>query len=256
MSATDALAIAVAVVTLATMPVFAVVSRSRPMDPDVARRGKTILLGRWVRDWLMWLIGPLERAMVRAQVSPDALNFLGAAFGLSAGIAFGFGAFGAAGWLILLGGASDVFDGRIARARGIVSENGAFLDSTLDRFAEAFTFLGLVVYFAATPVAAFLAAAAMSGSLLVSYARARGDALGVSVTGGLMQRAERLVLLALAALLDPLMESRGWSPHGALVIGAILLIALGAWGTACWRVAAVSRGLKARLIKGRSESAG
>lgn len=246
MSSIDTAALALALAALATMPVFAFVSRGRPMDADVAQRGRTVLLGRWVRDWLMWVIAPLERAMVEARVSPDVLNVLGVVFGLAAGAVFSFGGFSAGGWLILLGGAADVFDGRIARARGIASTYGAFLDSTLDRFAESFTFLGLVLYFATTPLLALATATAMSGSLLVSYARARGEALGVSIRGGLMQRAERLVLLALAAILDPLMESRSGWHRGAVISGAIALIAIGTWGTACWRVVVIARALKGR----------
>src|SRR6476619_3406105 len=151
---------------LLTMPVFAVVSRNRALDADVARRSRTILLGRWVRVWLMWVIGPIERGMVRAGVSPDLLNYLGVVFGFAAGVAFASGMLAAAGWLIFLGGVADVFDGRVARARGISSQYGAFADSTLDRFAESFTFLGLVVFFAASPVLVLATTAGISGSLL------------------------------------------------------------------------------------------
>ena len=58
------------------------------MDADVARRPTTILLGYWVRDWLMWLIRPIEAAMIRTGVSPDVLNLTGVVFGAAAGIAF------------------------------------------------------------------------------------------------------------------------------------------------------------------------
>ncbi|MEO6223838.1 MAG: hypothetical protein ABIP90_11365, partial [Vicinamibacterales bacterium] len=77
---------------LATMPVFALVSRNRPTDPDVARRSASALLGFWIRDWLMWVIGPLERVLVRAGVSPDVFNYLGVAFGAAAGVLFAQGA--------------------------------------------------------------------------------------------------------------------------------------------------------------------
>ncbi len=87
---------------LLTMPLFAIVSRHRTIDADVARRSRTILLGRWIRDWLMWVIGPVERGMVRAGVSPDALNYLGVVLAFSAGAAFTFEMLGAGGWLILL----------------------------------------------------------------------------------------------------------------------------------------------------------
>lgn len=246
MTAIDVVALALVAGLLLTMPVFAVVARGRALDADVARRGRTILLGWWVRDWLIWVIGPIERAMVRAGVSPDALNFLGALMGLAAGAAFASGSLGAAGWLILLGGVADTFDGRIARARGIASAYGAFLDSTLDRFSETFTFLGLIVYFARWPLMALAVAGALGGSMLVSYTRARGEALGASNTAGVMQRAERLVLLALGAILDPLVASRAGWPAGALLAGTITLIAVGSFWTGIYRTATIARALKAK----------
>jgi len=102
-----------------TMPVFALVGRGRAVDVDVARRPTTILLGYWVRDWLMWVIGPIERALVHARVSPEVFNYLGVVFGAAAGFAFAFRELSLGGWMILLGGASDIFDGRIARARDV-----------------------------------------------------------------------------------------------------------------------------------------
>lgn len=246
MTALDWAALLAVAALLLTMPAFALVARSRAVDADVANRPTTALLGQWVRDWLMWLIGPLERALVRAGASPDVFNWLGVAFGAAAGAAFAAGALGAAGWLVLLGGAADVFDGRIARARGVADARGAFLDSTLDRFAETFTLAGVVVYLSRAPWMTLAAALALGGSLLVSYARARGEALGVTERGGVMQRAERLVVLALAALLDPLATARsGWRP-GTLLAGAVALIAAGALGTALWRTARVASRLGAR----------
>ncbi|MGH7721005.1 MAG: CDP-alcohol phosphatidyltransferase family protein, partial [Gemmatimonadaceae bacterium] len=171
MTLTDTIALGLVALLLLTMPVFAMVSRGKTVDADVARRPTTILLGLWVRDWLMWVIAPLERAFVSARVSPDVFNYLGALFGLAAGVAFARGALSLAGWLILLGGAADIFDGRVARARGIASSYGAFLDSSLDRFAETFAFMGLALYFVAWPWAALATALALGGSLLVSYTR-------------------------------------------------------------------------------------
>jgi CDP-diacylglycerol--glycerol-3-phosphate 3-phosphatidyltransferase len=245
-TAFDVVALALIGGLLLTMPLFAVVTRNRTIDPDVARRTRTILLGRWVRDWLMWVIGPVERGMIRIGVSPDVLNYLGVVFGLIAGIAFAAGMLAAAGWSILLGGVADVFDGRVARARGISSQYGAFADSTLDRFSESFTFLGLIVYFARSPLLELATAAAVSGSLLVSYTRARGEAAGVSNTSGVMQRAERLVLLGLGAILDPVITTRaGWSP--GILLGVIVsLIAVGSWGTAIYRTAAIGSELRKR----------
>jgi CDP-diacylglycerol--glycerol-3-phosphate 3-phosphatidyltransferase len=246
MNLADTIAIALVVALLLTMPVFALVTRGRPLDAEVARRGRTILLGHWVRDWIMWVIGPLERAFVRTGVSPDVFNALGALLGLAAGVAFARGWLSLAGWLILLGGAADIFDGRVARARGLANAYGAFLDSTLDRFAETFTFMGLAVHFAPSPSMALATALALGASLLVSYTPARGAGVGVSHKGGVMQRAERLVILAAAALLDPVITPWASWPPGALLGGAVIVIGLGALGTAVYRTVAIARMLKTR----------
>lgn len=245
MTATTRLALALTALVLLTMPVFAVVAR-RPRDADVARRPATVLLGYWVRDWVMWLIAPAERALVASGVSPDVFNFLGAGMGLAAGVAYARGAAAAAGWCVLLGGLADILDGRIARARGIASARGEFLDSMLDRFAEAFAFAGLALYLAPSRLAVAATVLALGASMLVSYARAKGDAVGVACRGGVMQRAERLVLLAVASLVDaPAAAAAGWPP-GAVLTGAVALIAAGALGTAAYRTAYIARALRRR----------
>jgi CDP-diacylglycerol--glycerol-3-phosphate 3-phosphatidyltransferase len=227
-----------------SMPVFLVVGRGKALDPEVAARPRTALLGHWIRDWLMWVIGPLERLFLSLGVPPVAFNWAGVAFGAAAGFAYARGAFSAGGWLVLLGGAADIFDGRIARARGMASRAGAFLDSTLDRFAETFAYVGLVAWFRASWWEVLLVALAMGGSLLVSYARARGEGLGVHYKGGLMQRAERLVLLALASLLDAVLSrGAGW-PHGRLLLLTIGFIGVASLATAFHRTIAIARTLE------------
>jgi len=245
-TAFDIVALALVGGLILTMPVFAVISRNRPIDPDVARRSRTLILGRWVRDWLMWIIGPIERGMIRAGVSPDALNYLGVVFGAAAGLAFAHRMLAAGGWLILLGGVADVFDGRVARARGVANQYGAFADSTLDRFTESFAFFGLIAYFHHSHLFDFATAAAISGSLLVSYTRARGEAQGVSNTSGVMQRAERLVLLGLGGILDPVITSRMSWAQGTVLGWIIVMIAIGSWGTAIYRTIAIGNELKRR----------
>jgi phosphatidylglycerophosphate synthase len=237
-------ALAIAAGVVLTMPLFAIVARDRPMDSDVARRPTTILLGHWIRDWLMWLIAPIERALIALRISPDVFNFAGMVLGLFAGVAFVRGSLAVAGWLILLGGLCDIFDGRIARARGLSSPYGEFLDSMLDRFAETFAFMGLAVYFAPSIWAVLATALALGASLMVSYARAKGAVVGVDCRGGVMQRAERLVLLALAALLDgPLATAFDWRA-GSVLLAAVCIIGVGALGTAAYRTWYIARALR------------
>jgi phosphatidylglycerophosphate synthase len=239
----DAIALGLVVAALATMPVFAFTRRGKPMDADVARRSTSVLLGYWVRDWLMWAIGPVERAFVRARVSPDVFNYLGVFFGICAGVAFAMAELSLAGWMVLLGGLADIFDGRIARARGLTNSYGAFMDSTLDRFAEVFAFVGVAWFLSGSKFGVSVSVLAISASLLVSYTRARGEAVGVSGTGGVMQRAERLVTLALAGLFDAAASARwGWAP-GTLLTSAVTIIAVGALGTAIYRTASIARTL-------------
>ncbi len=242
----DLIALGVAAVVLASLPVYGIVSRGKPLDAEVAKRPASVLLGYWIRNWVMWVIGPVERFFVRIRISPDVFNYAGALFGAAAGFAYSRGSLALAGWLILLGGASDIFDGRIARARGITDERGAFLDSTLDRFAETFAFMGIALYYAGRPWEVLATALALGGSMLVSYARARGEALGVSCKEGIMQRAERLVLLALASLLDNAVTSTlGWRP-GSLLFAAIVVIGVGSLGTAIFRTVYIARELGSR----------
>ncbi len=190
------IAVSLAFAFLLTMPVYAVVARGRPVDADVARRPSTLLLGVWVRDWLMWVITPVERALVRVNVSPDLLNFGGGALGLAAGVSYSQGAIALGGTFVLLGGLADVLDGRVARARGVGSDYGEFLDSIIDRFSEMFVFMGLALYFEPSRWAMLSTVVALGGAMMVSYSRAKGAAVGVDCKGGVMQRAERLVLLA------------------------------------------------------------
>ena len=235
--------LAAAALLLLSMPVYALVAGSRARDPEVAARPRTVLLGYWVRDWLMWVITPLERLFLALRIPPVAFNWTGVAFGAAAGVAYARGDFPLGGWLVLLGGAADIFDGRIARARGLVSRAGAFLDSTLDRFAETFALAGAVVWFRSSAWGVLLTTLALGGSLLVSYARARGEGLGVTYKGGLMQRAERLVLLALASLLDPVAVSLAGWPPGRLLLAVIGFIGLASLATAFHRTVAIARAL-------------
>ncbi|MFC1661234.1 CDP-alcohol phosphatidyltransferase family protein, partial [Gemmatimonadota bacterium] len=146
---------------------------------------------------------------------------------------------------VLLGGMADVLDGRVARARGLASPRGAFLDSTLDRFAEVAVFAGLAVHFHGRPLVTLILALALGGSLLVSYTRARGESQGVVCKVGLMQRAERLLLLGFGGLLDPSVADWTGGPPGGLLTWVLALIAVGTVSTAIYRTVWISRRLPA-----------
>ena len=153
MIVTANIALLLVAVVLLTMPVFAIVSRGRPGDPDVATRPTTVILGRWIRDWVMWLIRPFERTLVASGSRRMRVNVLepqsawrrrrmSEEHHLTGGWSH------PAGWM------ADILDGRVARARGLASRYGEFIDSILDRFAEVFSFVGLAVYLSVTPAGA------------------------------------------------------------------------------------------------------
>ena len=106
------------------------------------------------------------------------------------------------GLLILLGGICDLGDGILARTNGRVSNFGAFLDSLLDRYSDSFLFLSLAWYLGGMgdSTGAFLSVGTMVGAFLVSYARARGEGLGIRSQVGIMERPERIILLIVATL--------------------------------------------------------
>jgi phosphatidylglycerophosphate synthase len=231
------LAVLAGVVGAAVLSMVVFVLRGAHRDEDASRKGTHLFAGGldFLVHWFMWAIGPVERAALRSGASPDVFNFGGLLLGLASGVAIARGHLALGGWAIALGGLADVLDGRIARARGVASRYGEFIDSTLDRFVEVFVFLGFCVHLSPFRYGPVLSAAAICGSLLVSYTRARGEAVGVKYTGGLMQRAERLVLTSLACLSDPgAAAALGWRP-GALVMGVVALIAIGTFVTAVHR---------------------
>jgi CDP-diacylglycerol--glycerol-3-phosphate 3-phosphatidyltransferase len=227
---------------LLTMPLYGAGSRNRHDPHEIADRGGFVL-GGFVRNWFYWFVAPVEWAAHALRLSPTTFNLLGVAFGVAAGCAFAVGATNLGGWLVLLGGVADVLDGRIARARGEANETGAFLDSTLDRFAEVGAFVGLAVMYRGSAAAVAVVVVALGGSLLVSYARARGESLGVVAKVGIMQRAERLLAVGFGAILDPAVtELLGWSP-GSLLLGLIGMVAAGATGTAIYRTIWIAKRL-------------
>src|SRR5204863_8914963 len=121
--------------------------------------------------------------------------------GVAAAIAAGW--FPASGLLLLAANALDLLDGAVARVSGRVTPFGAFLDSTLDRYAEIVVFVGLVGWFASQGSwhGEVLAVLALAGSLMVSYTRARAEGLGLHGEVGLLARPWRLIALAAALVI-------------------------------------------------------
>ena len=229
-----------------SMPIYVLTGASGRPDPLASDAQGTFVLGAFLRSWFYWAVSPVVRTSIAVGLGPTFYNLLGVAFGIGAGVAFAVGYVTLGGWGVLLGGMADVLDGRVARARGIADRAGAFLDSTLDRFAEVGVFVGLAVLLRSSPLTLALVVIAMGGSLLVSYARARGESQGVVCKLGVMQRAERLLLLGFGGLLDPTVSALwGDNPVGTLLVPILGLVAVGTVGTAIFRTVWIARALRA-----------
>lgn len=150
------------------------------------------------------VIEPPARLLLRLHVSPDAVTVFGTVGAVAAAlVCFPDGRFGLGVLLIAIFATSDLIDGTMARISGTSGPWGNFLDATLDRLADGAIFGGLVMWGALNGDAVTTAAAtlALVTGQVTSYAKARAEAVGATANVGIAERAERLVLVLLAALL-------------------------------------------------------
>ncbi len=162
---------------------------------------------KWFAAPAYRLIEPVVQLLIRLRVHPNTISTMGFLVTIGAGIFYHLDHVRWAGLFVIFGGIADIFDGRVARLSGLASKFGAFYDSTLDRISEIVVFLGLAsLYNTMRPDVQDLAMIyvillAMGGSLMVSYTRAKAEALGLDCTVGFAQRGERIVLLGGGSLL-------------------------------------------------------
>lgn len=218
-------------------------------------------------------LAPLVALLVRLDVRPDHVTVAGFVISLLSGFAFFAGHPGPGAVVLLLAGLCDILDGELARRTGVVSRYGAFLDSTLDRFSEAFVLWGVAGFYVTNlmgswrKLAALVEQAAMGevdpalavvimrglvepvtwvgvtmvsvlaliGSFMVSYTRARAEGLGLDCNVGWFERPERMALLIVGGLVTGL-AGKFWAMPLALLLLAVFSLA-----TAAQRMAHVHR---------------
>ncbi len=210
----------------------------RPTPPERMKQywGPIAMLGRWA----YWVTRPLLRVALALRLTANAMTAIGVAITLAAGGLAAAGLWGWAAFLLVFGSWCDLIDGELARQTRTQGKAGAFLDSNLDRVSEIALFAGLGASFP-DRAGAFWAVAALAASLMVSYARARGEGLGVECPNFGMERPHRVVLLMFALLFAPFLPGRG---GGILVEAACAAIALGASATAIGRMVVIHRRLR------------
>jgi len=169
-------------------------------------------------------IEPLVGSLVRTGIRPNTITTIGTLLVVVSAVGYAFGMIRMGGLFLLLSGVVDTLDGQVARQTGRATKFGAFYDSTLDRVGDGATFIGIGWYLMTTgdavawrDVAVLLCMLGVLASLLVSYARARAEGLGLECKVGIAQRAERILGLGLLTLVV------GAGPR-ALVLEAVVLV--------------------------------
>lgn len=153
----------------------------------------------------MSIINAMVRGLASAGVHPNILTSIGVTINIGCGVLFGLGEFFWAGIVLIVANLFDMLDGSVARLSGNVTKFGSFLDSTLDRLSDMVAFVGIMIFYAGNSpqhslLNVFLAGVGLMASVLVSYATARSEGLGVKANVGFLQRPERVVLLIIGAL--------------------------------------------------------
>ncbi|MFH1639689.1 MAG: CDP-alcohol phosphatidyltransferase family protein [Chloroflexota bacterium] len=154
--------------------------------------------------------GPIVRLLAHTGIHPNGITWFGFLLTLAAALLIILGYFPASGVIVLVAGFCDSLDGALARHTGRVTRYGAVLDSTLDRASEGVLLLAILVFYLAHAserpvIIASLVGAALIGSYLVSYIRARAEGMGLTCTVGISTRTERVVVMVLGLLFNQIM---------------------------------------------------
>jgi CDP-diacylglycerol---glycerol-3-phosphate 3-phosphatidyltransferase len=193
-----------------------------------------------IKSGYLRVIEPVADLLVRWRVSPNLITTVGTLCSMTGGVIYGTGHIRTAGWFLGLTALFDVLDGTVARRTGRSTTFGAFYDSTLDRVADGFVLGGLAAFYALNPVHHSVAMVIVCllgiiGTFLVSYTRARAEALGIDAKVGVMQRPERVTLLSAPQAFF------GLALGGSVLMAIVVLLTVTAWWTACQRVMYVYR---------------
>jgi CDP-diacylglycerol--glycerol-3-phosphate 3-phosphatidyltransferase len=195
-------------------------------------------------------VKPIGNTLRRTRMTPDHLTLVGLVVGAAAGVAIGWGALNLGLLLVILAALPDLLDGALAKASGSSSQRGAFFDSVIDRVTDAFLLGGVAWYLIKDnprhPHIGILPVAVLAVSSIISYERAKAESLGLSAKGGLMERAERVILLCFGLLFDALLVPVLWVMLVLVSITAVQRF------IKVWKQAAVAPVTAARIEMRRS----
>ena len=161
------------------------------------------MLTQFLRRQTSGILEPIARTIRVTNISPNVLTVIGFLLTVCVAGVLAAGYLQVGGILMVAAAIFDAIDGTLARVTNRTSRFGAFLDSTLDRYSEAVTFFGLLIYYngQGNRIETLLIFATLIGSLLVSYTRARAVGLGIQIKSGLFTRVERVIVLAFGLII-------------------------------------------------------
>ena len=167
---------------------------------------KRLTFTGWMRLQTKGILEPLADFFIRLGIHPNTMTLIGLAGNFIGAVFLAFGFMTVGGLFILLSGPFDALDGTMARKLGQPTQFGAFVDSVTDRWSEMLILLGLLIYYLQRPEVYFLHVVlvfvATMGSVMVSYTKARAEALGFDCNVGVLTRMERYLLMTPALLLN------------------------------------------------------
>jgi len=183
------------------------------------------LIPPWLQRPFERALSPLASGLIASGIHPNTVTTLGFVVVALSAVSFGMGYPRAGGFFLLMSGALDVLDGKVARGGGSMSSFGAFYDSTLDRVGDGAVFSGIGLFFMTGGLSQDLAVwgvaasmVALSASLIVSYTRARAEGLDLDCKVGMAQRAERIVGIGVPCLFF------GAGPSGLMLLGIVSVL--------------------------------
>jgi CDP-diacylglycerol--glycerol-3-phosphate 3-phosphatidyltransferase len=150
----------------------------------------------------IYFINPILFLFIKLKLTPNLITLIGFGICVIATYYISIGSFILGGLLILISGIMDIFDGAMARKMNLITDKGAFLDSTFDRLSESIILIGLIYFFSQENEsnAVMLASTSLVFSLLISYLRARLEGLGYNSKSGFFTRPERVLVVSLGLI--------------------------------------------------------
>jgi len=193
-------------------------------------------------------VKPIGDRLRRTRLTPDHLTVVGLVVAVAAAVSIALGWLALGLLLVIMAALPDLLDGALAKASNTSSQRGAFFDSVVDRVTDSLLFGGVAWYFASneSPHMAILPLAVAAMSSVISYERAKAESLGLQAKGGLMERAERIILLCIGLLFPVILVAVMW-----VMLALVSLTAVQRF-VKVWKQAAVAPVTAAKIEMRRS----